>query len=380
MKQRVVILGCGDTGLLTAVRMPRRASVTVVAPKGGMVSGQELGLRLARPRTWLSTSVFSASRYRRLRGTKLLHGRATHVDPDARTVTVTLVSGQTCSVAYDVLVIATGTSTGFWRNDAVESLSRAEQRVLSQAHHLAEAPSIAVVGGGPSGVSAAYNLKRTHPETPVHLVHRGEQLLPAYPPPVRQALAAQLVGAGVVLHLCTEARLPDTPPAGPTPGPLTLQPPAQPLPVAAVVWATGRPTPNSSFLPPQWLDDAGFVQVDDTLAVTGASCVFAVGDIAATDPQRSSARNAGHVVAAANVREVLRGNPPRRRFRPPPRHRWGSILGLQPDGLTVFLPAGQRLHFPPLLARSLLFHVIVRWLLFRGIDRFSVHMPKATGH
>ena len=133
MKQRVVVLGCGDTGLLTAVRLPRRAEVTVVAPKGGMVSGQELGLRLARPATWLSTSVFAADRYRGLRGSTVLHGRAHRVDPDARTVTVDLAAGGHCAVVYDVLVIATGATNGFWRTDALESITAVKRRVAEQA-------------------------------------------------------------------------------------------------------------------------------------------------------------------------------------------------------------------------------------------------------
>lgn len=376
MKHRVVILGCGDTGLLTAVRLPRRAAVTVVAPKGGMVSGQELGLRLARPKTWLSTSVFAAGRYRGLRHATVLHGRATGVDPNAQTVSVTLATGQRHTVAYDVLVIATGTTNGFWRTDAVESVIEVEDRVLAHAQQLATSASVAVVGGGPSGVSTAYNLKRAHPETQVHLIHRGAELLPAYPPAVRQALRDRLDDAGVLVHLKTEAHQPPARPTGPTPGPLALQPPAKPLAVEAVVWTIGRLKPNATFLPAAWLDEDGFVRVDDTLSVVGTSGVFAVGDVAATDPQRSSARNAGHVVVAANVRAALRGHPPHKRFRPPPTHRWGSILGLQPDGMTVYLPTGWRLHFPSWAARTLLFGCIVRWLLFRGINRFSVHPPE----
>lgn len=377
MKQRVVVLGCGDTGLLTAVRLPRRAEVTVVAPKGGMVSGQELGLRLARPATWLSTSVFAADRYRGLRGSTVLHGKAHRVDPDARTITVDLAAGGHCVVAYDVLVIATGATNGFWRTDALESLTVVKQRVAEQAQHLAAAETVAVVGGGPSGVSVAYNLKRAHPATTVHLVHRGPALLPAYPVSVRAELHQRLVDVGVRVHLSTEARRPTSPPDGPTPGPLVLEDAESTLAADAVVWTLGRPRPNTQFLPTHWLDDDGFVRVDETLAVRGTEAVFAVGDVAATDPQRSSARNAGHAVAAANVRAVLRGRRPRRRFRTPPAHRWGSILGLQPEGLTVYLPTGHSLRFPPWLARTLLYNGIVRWVLFRGIRQFSVLLPRA---
>lgn len=53
----------------------------------------------------------------------------------------------------------------------------------------------------------------------------------------------------------------------------------------------------------------GFVTVRPTLQVNGHGDVFAVGDVAATDPLRMSARNRGHVLAARNVRAHLGGTP-----------------------------------------------------------------------
>lgn len=376
MRPRVVILGMGDTGLLTAVRLARRADVTLVAPKGGMVSGQELGLRLAQPETWLSTSFFAPSRYRALRDATVVHGRASALDPDARTVLVTGPDGEVRPLTYDVLVVATGTTSGFWRDGRVETLDAAEARIRQQARALEAARSVAVVGGGPSGVSVAYNLKRRYPAQEVHLVHRGDAVLPSYPPRVRATLTRHLAALGVRLHMDTAAAIPAPPPDGPTPGPLALQSGDPVLAVDRVVWTTGAARPNTDFLPHSWLDPDGFVQVADTLEVQGQPGVFAVGDVAATDPGRSSARNAGHAVVAANVRARLRGQEPRKRFRAPPRHRWGSIVGLQPDGMAVYLPTGRCLHFPGWLAEWFLFRLVVCWVLFRGIEPFRLQPPR----
>jgi hypothetical protein len=54
------------------------------------------------------------------------------------------------------------------------------------------------------------------------------------------------------------------------------------------------------------LNEAGFVKVDDHLRVLGHPNVFVVGDIAASDPNRSSARNWGHRIVAHNVRCYLK--------------------------------------------------------------------------
>jgi hypothetical protein len=70
--------------------------------------------------------------------------------------------------------------------------------------------------------------------------------------------------------------------------------------------------------------------------VPGVTNVFAVGDVAASDPLRSSARNWGYRVIASNVGSVLRGHAPRRCSRAP-EYRWGS-------GRPVAAPAGEVQH------------------------------------
>ena len=52
-RPRVVVAGLGDSGLLTAIHLARAdVDVVGISSRPGMVSGQELGLRLARPDVW----------------------------------------------------------------------------------------------------------------------------------------------------------------------------------------------------------------------------------------------------------------------------------------------------------------------------------------
>ena len=55
------------------------------------------------------------------------------------------------------------------------------------------------------------------------------------------------------------------------------------------------------------LTSEGFVKSDICLRVAGYDNVFTVGDIAKTDDNRSSARNAGHLILAHNVKAYLEG-------------------------------------------------------------------------
>ena len=50
--KRVVIIGMGDTGVLVASRLSRDFQVTGISTKPNLVSGQELGKRLADLDWW----------------------------------------------------------------------------------------------------------------------------------------------------------------------------------------------------------------------------------------------------------------------------------------------------------------------------------------
>ncbi|MBB1027125.1 pyridine nucleotide-disulfide oxidoreductase, partial [Dietzia sp. DQ11-38-2] len=122
-----------------------------------------------------------------------------------------------------------------------------------------------------------------------------------------------------------------------------------------------------SWLPAAMLDDRGFVRVEPTLQVSGHSDVFAVGDVAATDPLRTSARNRGHILVARNIRGHLRGTP-LRDYRPP-RRRWGSVLGPLRDGLIVFTPPGRGVRVPAPASDVLLQRLITHQVIYRGVRR-----------
>ena len=132
-----------------------------------------------------------------------------------------------------------------------------------------------------------------------------------------------------------------------------------------VLWAIGRVRPNTGWLPADLLDEHGFVRVTPQLQVPGHPEVFAIGDVAATDPLRSSARNRADGLLAHNVRAWFAGKP-LRSYRPPTR-RWGSVLGIQPDGLEVFAPNGRAFRFPAWTFERVLMPWIVRWGIYRGI-------------
>ena len=372
MRERVVIAGLGDTGLLVAIHLASHYDIVGISPKPCLVSGQELGSRLTRPDEWKQDFLMPYGRYEKLDSARTVQGRITRIDPEEQRVHVTWADGHEQVEPYDVLVLSSGVTNGFWRNDEIEDLPRITDRVAQAARQMAAANTVAIVGGGATGVSVAANLAERYPEQEVHLFYSRDQPLPGYHPKVRNRLETHLRSVGVHLHPGHRAVIPE----GFLCDELTTEPVAwstgQPPFVADLtLWAIGQMRPNSAFIPEPMLDDDGFVRADENLRVPGYANVFTVGDIAATDPNRSSARNWGYRLVAHNVRAHLQGKETAMKRYKPPRYRWGSILGLQKNGLRVFQPDGGSFRFPRWSVTRLLFPIAVRKVIYKGVRKNS---------
>lgn len=382
-RSRVLVVGLGDTGLLTAIHLARHhrhLEVVAVGTKPTMLSGQELGLRLARPEEWSRDYRIAYERYRRLDRVRRLHGAAVALDRERRIVSVRTAAGAQVEEPYDALVISTGVSNGFWRNSDVETQAQIEDG-LTQAHRrLEEAERIAVVGGGAAAVSSAYQLAQRWPHKDVALYFPRERALPGHHERVWRDVARRLRESGVRLQSGHRARVPDDAPRITT-GPVHFEsgPPSLPSARAdAVLWAIGRVRPHTTWLPSDLLDGDGYVDVDPTLRSRADERIWAIGDVAASDPLRSSARNRADRMLARNIRRSLAATtggreadaiaPDLRRFRPA-RRRWGSVLGPQADGLRVYAPDGRRFRIGRRAVDTLLRPWVIRRGIYQGIRR-----------
>lgn len=364
-RPRVVVAGLGDTGLLSAIHLSRHADVVGISAKPGLVSGQELGLRLSRPAEWARDYWIRFDRFRRLDRVRTVHGTLTGLDPEARTVTVRAGDGTDLHLPYDALVISTGVSNGFWRRPDLQTAEEIDAALEETHRRLARADSVMVIGGGAAAVSAALNLRTTWPSKQVDLYFPGEQALPQHHRRVWQRIEGRLRALGVGLHPGHRAVVPE----GFACDEITADPVSwstgQPEEKAdAVLWAIGRVRPNTGWLPADLLDEGGFVRVDSHLRVLGQEAIFAVGDVAATDPMRNSARSRADHLLAHNVLAGLRGR--RLKTFTPARRRWGSVVGTQANALEVFTPTGQSFRLRPW---SVLQPWVVRRAIYKGIRR-----------
>ena len=365
-RPRVLIAGLGDSGLLTAIRLARFAEVVGISVKPGLLSGQELGMRLTRPAQWARDYWVPFDRYRALDRIRTVQAELTGLDLSRREVRGRRPDGSEIAEPFDALVISTGVSNGFWRRAELQTPDEVAADLAAAHERLGRAGSVAVIGGGAAAVSAAANVAERWPDTRVDLYFPGDRPLTGHHRRTWEHLRRRLLRLGVVLHQGHRAEVPDGFGCDAiTSGHVrwsTGQPPAR---ADAVIWAIGRVRPNTDWLPAALLDERGFVTVTSALQVPGHRGVFAIGDVAATDPLRSSARNRADALLAHNIRAEWEGRPTR--AYTPPRRRWGSVIGAQSDGLEVFTPNGRAVRLPAWSVRTVLMPWFVRRGIYRGV-------------
>jgi NADH dehydrogenase FAD-containing subunit len=77
-------------------------------------------MRLTQPPAWKQDYLMPFSRYKKLRRVRTLQGLIKAINPETDSVTVRLHDGTEQVEHYDALVISSGVSNGFWRNNTLE--------------------------------------------------------------------------------------------------------------------------------------------------------------------------------------------------------------------------------------------------------------------
>ncbi|MEV5436856.1 FAD-dependent oxidoreductase [Streptomyces sp. NPDC052682] len=332
----VVVIGGGYAGVRLAKRLDATARVTLVDRKE-VFFHRVASLRAGVHPEWSMTPFIPYDRL--LEHGRMVVGKVVRIDTAERQVV--LATGE--RLPYDVVVIATGADypeparfTGTTVEEAAKSYAEHQQKIAGAAHVL-------VVGGGPSGVELAAEIRLARPDARVTLAHSGPALLHS----TGSARAGDKARAWLESH-DVEVRLDSFISPGHDYG--TYRD-AQGTVLTADLsfWATGT-TPNTLWLRlaghGDWLNGSGHVKVDRTLRVEGRSDVFAVGDVNdVSELKITPAALAQADLAAHNIRAHLRASARHRRqprfYRP--IRRTPLIVPFGPaDGVTLLpVPGGE---------------------------------------
>ena len=294
--QRVLVLGAGFAGLEVAKVLGRaRVPVTVV---------DRHNHHLFQPLLYqVATAALSATDVaepirrilRREKSVEVVFGEVCSIDTAARRVWLTCGS----SLAYDYLVVATGSGPGYFGHDdwaawapglkTIEDARDIRSQLLltfERAEREADPRererllTVAVIGGGPTGVELAgaiaelsrYTLAQdfrriSTATTRINLIEAGPRLLATFSDELAAYARERLERLGVEVH---------TGQAVDEVTRTTIRLAGRSIPTGVVIWAAGvTPSPLS-----RMLGSAGRIPVEPTLAVAGLNRVFALGDIA----------------------------------------------------------------------------------------------------
>ncbi len=235
---------------------------------------------------------------RRQANTRVLMGEVTGVDPARK-----LVMLEAGPVAYDLLVLATGATHGYFGRDewaahapglkTLDDATHIRRRILLAFERAEMAPdpaearrllTIVIVGGGPTGVelagavaelarrALARDFRVIDPrQTRVILVEAGPRLLANFPEPLSAYTQRALERLGVEVRLGRAVTHCDA-------GGVRLG--EESIPAGAIVWAAGVAASPAA----RWLgveaDRAGRIAVRPDLRAPGLDDVYVIGDTA----------------------------------------------------------------------------------------------------
>ncbi|MET9647875.1 NAD(P)/FAD-dependent oxidoreductase [Streptomyces syringium] len=277
MSHRLVVIGAGYAGLPAAKRLARKlsrsdATVTLVNASDRFVERVRLhqlaaGQRLAAPSLRQQLSGTSA---------QLVVGRVTAIDPIRRTVCTDAAPRE---IGYDTLVYAVGSQArlddvpgAVEHADAVADLERAT-RLRHRIAGIASGGTVAVVGGGLTGLEIASELAESYPELRVRLLTGASDVGTGLAPRARAHLRRALDRLDVSVHTGTVVA------AVREDGLDTRD--GTSFAADAVVWATGFRAPELARAAGFATDESGRMLVDATLRSVSHPEVYAVGDAAA---------------------------------------------------------------------------------------------------
>lgn len=278
--------------------------------------------------------------FRQQKNLRVLLGNVTGIDT-ARRVILVSADGDTREEPYDYLIVAAGSVTNYFGNDAVRKIAfevkelsgsvRLRNHILKLLERAAwtDDPALrralttmVVVGGGATGIETAgalvelytFVVKREYPhianlEAKVILLEATDKLLAPYPERLRKSAVKQLRSLGVEVQF--GARLKEA-----TENSITLEG-GTVIPAYTLIWSAGvSASPLGKMLNVE-LERGGRVPVNPDLTVKGLSRIFVIGDMAylidpktnAPHPQMIPVAIQQAQTAAKNIRALMHNQP-----------------------------------------------------------------------
>lgn len=303
---RIVIIGGNFAGVRTAHVLLRRVlpdltkssdtkyKVTLVAPS------RRFYMTVTSPRAIVDETVINNENmqldilkyfedYKQEGGDGLhfVQGWVKTLDPATKTLQVVPVnddesseSNLTEKISYDTVIVASGavTSSPAFKPSPKHSHVAMKEQLRELAQKIKDAKTIAIGGAGSTGVEVACEIAGAYPDKKVTIYAGKSGVMPNIPKPQSEQIASRLQkNFGIELHF---ERVDSVEQASPT-GKYSLSVLGSSAPAEFDLYIpTVGQTPNSQFLPAEFVDAKGYVLCDRHMRIKGHPRHYVIGDVA----------------------------------------------------------------------------------------------------
>ncbi|MEA5505284.1 NAD(P)/FAD-dependent oxidoreductase [Halotia wernerae UHCC 0503] len=337
---RVVIVGAGFGGLQTAQSLANSGADVLLIDRNNYHTFVPLLYQIATGQLEPEHIAYPIRKILRRFSWKQPNLRFLMAEVERVDFSAQIVETDSCAIAYDFLVLATGSQTQFLgvpgaseyafsmktleeavtlRNQIISCLEQAVQ--ISDPSQRQQLLTFTIVGGGPTGVEMAGalvemlrgKLRRYYPTLDLRqvrliLVQSGDRLLTNLPKKLGIYTHKRLRQLGVQIYLQTKVNQV-------TPESVHLQN-NQAIPTATVIWTAGLEANSPETSEDLSSSKKGKLLVQPTLQLLEQHNVYAIGDLAYVEnngkPLNGVAPEALQqgVAVARNIKQQLRGQAP----------------------------------------------------------------------
>lgn len=281
---RVGIIGGSYAGLkalsaIFSICKSPSLQVTLVAPSTHAYYNLASPRLLSEPKSFDKTVFPIQDVVKETSGNKatFLHGHVTDVNLDKREFEVEGSAGGVSKLPYDILVIASGTQAKWAGYKVNTNYENARKEVLAANKDLHEARTVAIVGGGVTGVESAGEVAAEFKQAKVTLYTGAPAPLDGVVSTLSERATHKLEKLGVEIINDFLVSVKQKGEHGAKASSIIFDNgETREYDVILESFITG---PYSSFLPLTIKDDKGYVVTDNNLLVKGQKGVVALGDI-----------------------------------------------------------------------------------------------------
>lgn len=263
------IIGGNYAGLIAARKLIKSGvDVTIISPSDHFYLNPSAPRLLVQPELIDEVIRPISEAFEKMTYTHI-KGSVTQLSPAEKSLTIESADGSTVQHSYEYLIIASGTKSKsvFWKNAALPE--EIKSLLVQASEKLAKAKSVAIVGGGATGVETAGEIGTDFPKVKVDLYTKDTRVLPKLP--AKKSRQAQNSLGKLGINIISNASVSEK-----TDTTITVKDETK---TYDLVFDTTGLFPNSEFIPQELLDKNGYLITNEYLQVELDKSIFALGDI-----------------------------------------------------------------------------------------------------